>query len=288
MIDKSETPLVSISCIIYNHVHYIKDALDSFLMQKTDFSFEICLGEDESDDGTREICQEYAEKHPEKIRLFLRSRKDVLYIDGQATGSYNASETLKKCKGKYIALCEGDDYWIDPYKLQKQVDFLETNKEYVLTGGRGDTLEEDLGTLTESTYPNVNMEITRDYLFTWNPFHTASIFFRNININFPLFFNKYFAGDWMLYFLMTEHGKLYFSKEKYQIYRNHKGGITKSSKRHTQEIGYMKMLVEINEYFESKYNDILWKVNNAYSKRIYDENCKALNEAEKVFIQKWL
>jgi glycosyltransferase involved in cell wall biosynthesis len=71
-------PLVSICCVTYQHVNYIKNTLDSFLMQKTDFDYEICLGEDESNDGTREICQEYAKKHLDKVRLFLRNRKDVI------------------------------------------------------------------------------------------------------------------------------------------------------------------------------------------------------------------
>ena len=133
-------PLVSVCCITYNHVHYVKDALDGFLIQKTDFPYEICLGEDESNDGTREICKEYAEKYPDKIRLFLRSRKDVIYINGHATGRYNFIETLKECKGKYIALCEGDHYWTEPTKLQKQVDFLEANESYVMSFHRVDIL----------------------------------------------------------------------------------------------------------------------------------------------------
>ena len=134
-------PLVSVCCITYQHVHYIKGALDGFLMQKTDFPFEICLGEDESDDGTREICQEYAKKYPDKIRLFLRRREDVIYINGCATGRYNIIETLKECKGKYIAHCDGDDYWTDPYKLQKQVDFMEKNNDFSLVFHRFDILE---------------------------------------------------------------------------------------------------------------------------------------------------
>ena len=127
-------PLVSVCCVTYNHVGFIRDAIDSFLMQKTDFNYEICLGEDASNDGTRGICVEYAKKYPDKIRLFLRSRDDVIKINGTATGRYNFIETLKECKGKYIALCEGDDYWTDPYKLQKQVDFLEANSEYSFCG----------------------------------------------------------------------------------------------------------------------------------------------------------
>ena len=105
-------PFVSISVTTFNQKNYIKDCLDGILNQRTTFQFEIILGEDQSNDGTREVCQDYAKRYPEKIKLFLRSRKDVIYINGNATGRYNFLENLKACRGKYIALCEGDDYWM--------------------------------------------------------------------------------------------------------------------------------------------------------------------------------
>ena len=119
----NETPVVSVCVVTYQHKDFIRSCLDGILMQKTNFPFEIILGEDESTDGTREICKAYAEKYPDKIKLFLRSRKDVIYINQHATGRFNFMENLKAARGKYIAFCEGDDYWIDEYKLQKQVDF---------------------------------------------------------------------------------------------------------------------------------------------------------------------
>ncbi len=120
-------PLVSVCVTTYNHESYIRSCLDGILAQETDFLYEICVGEDESSDGTRAICLEYAESHPLKIRLFLRSRQDVLYIAGRPTGRYNFLETIKACRGTYIAFCEGDDYWTHPRKLQKQVKFLEAH-----------------------------------------------------------------------------------------------------------------------------------------------------------------
>src|SRR5690606_37807476 len=133
--DSEIKPLVSVCVQTYNQEHYIKQCLEGILMQQTTFPFEIILGEDESNDGTREICKQYAAQYPDKIKLFLRSRKDVIYINGNPTGRFNFIENLKACSGKYIALCEGDDYWTDPLKLQKQVDFLESNKEYVIHSG---------------------------------------------------------------------------------------------------------------------------------------------------------
>lgn len=121
-------PIVSVTVATYQHVNYIKQCLDGILMQKTDFPYEIILGEDGSVDGTQEICKEYAEKYPDKIRLFIRDRKLSQYIgkDGKVT-RFNGIWNRMSARGKYIAWCEGDDYWIDPLKLQKQVDFLESH-----------------------------------------------------------------------------------------------------------------------------------------------------------------
>jgi len=127
-----DVPLVSVCLITYNHAPYIRDCLDSILMQQTDFPFEICLGEDESTDGTREICIEYAEKHPDRIRLILRSQAEPERKLYEAQGNYNYVETLKACRGKYVADCDGDDAWMDPRKLQKQVDIMEADSSICL------------------------------------------------------------------------------------------------------------------------------------------------------------
>ena len=126
----SKAPLVSVNIITYNHEPYIAQAIEGALMQKTNFPYEVLIGEDDSSDGTREICKEYAARYPAKIRLFLNDRKNVIYINGRPTGRWNFVNLLRNARGQYMAICEGDDYWIDPYKLQKQVDFLEKNKDY--------------------------------------------------------------------------------------------------------------------------------------------------------------
>jgi len=124
----TEYPVVSVFVQTYQQVNYIKDCLEGILMQQTDFPFEILLGEDQSTDGTREICIEYAERSPDKIRLFLHHRENNIKINGNFTSRFNVIYNLFSARGKYIAVCEGDDYWTDPLKLQKQVDFMEANK----------------------------------------------------------------------------------------------------------------------------------------------------------------
>lgn len=128
-------PLVSICTSTYQHKRYIKDCLDAILIQKTNFDFELIIGEDESNDGTREICKEYAKKYPDKIRLFLRNRKtsQLHDKDGKLITRFNGKWTRESARGKYIALCEGDDYWTDPLKLQKQVDFLKKTPNCIMT-----------------------------------------------------------------------------------------------------------------------------------------------------------
>ncbi len=126
MKENSNTPLVSICCITYNHVAYIRQCIDGFIMQKTDFPFEIIIHDDCSTDGTVDIIREYQEKYPDLIKPIFQKENQY----SQGVKSILATFVYPKCSGKYIALCEGDDYWIDENKLQMQVDFLEKNPEY--------------------------------------------------------------------------------------------------------------------------------------------------------------
>lgn len=127
------SPLVSVRIQTYRHVNYIAECLDRVLEQIAEFEYEVLVGEDDSDDGTREICLQYARRYPDKIRLFLHTRSNVVYIDGKPSGKFNFLYCLAQARGKYIALCDGDDYWNDRYKLQKQVEFLEREKGVVLS-----------------------------------------------------------------------------------------------------------------------------------------------------------
>lgn len=221
-------PLVSISVVTYNHANYIKECLDGILMQQTSFPFEIILGEDESNDGTREICLEYAKKYPDKIKLFLRSRKDVIYINGNPTGRFNMIENLKAAKGKYIALCEGDDYWTDPFKLQKQVNQLVQDKDIVLSfhsikilNSKGN-LVDDFITNVPKKYQSIN-----DLAEFGNYIHTPSVVFKNIIKFFPFELKEAPFGDYFLYMMLAEKGKIAYINDKMAVYRYQVGMISK-------------------------------------------------------------
>lgn len=147
-------PVVSVSLITYNHAPYIRECLDSLLMQETNFPYEICLGEDESTDGTREICIEYAEKHPDKINLLLNSQSEPGREGYASQGVYNFIKTTRACRGKYLALCDGDDAWIDPHKLQKQYDIMEADAGISLIHTNVDKVQETKGLRLGSNIKN--------------------------------------------------------------------------------------------------------------------------------------
>lgn len=123
MEDLQNEIIVSISCLTYNHGPYIRQCLDGFMMQQCDFKFEVLINDDASTDGTQNIIKEYQERYPDIIKPIFQ--KENQYSKG--VRGMNQKYNFNRAKGKYIAMCEGDDYWIDPLKLQKQVDFLEEN-----------------------------------------------------------------------------------------------------------------------------------------------------------------
>ena len=118
-------PLVSISCIVYNHAPYLRECFDGFVMQQTDFAFEVLVHDDASTDNSADIIREYTAKYPDIFKPLYQTENQ--YSQGIPI---SATYQFPRARGKYIALCEGDDYWTDPLKLQKQVDFLEANPDY--------------------------------------------------------------------------------------------------------------------------------------------------------------
>lgn len=126
-------PILSILCAVYNHEQYLRDCLNGFVMQKTDFQFEAIVHDDASTDKSAEIIREYAEKYPNIIKPIFESENQYSKQDGSLSRIMN--ETMSH-SSKYVAICEGDDYWTDPNKLQKQVDFLESHPEFGMVYSR--------------------------------------------------------------------------------------------------------------------------------------------------------
>lgn len=246
--------VVSIMVITYNHKAFIKECLDGILMQDTNFQFEILLGDDDSTDGTREICIEYADKYPNKIRLFLHHRKNNIKINGNPTGRLNFLHNLYNARGKYIALCEGDDYWTDPLKLQKQVDFLEKNPGYNICFHRVQIFNQDGNKLGEDSITEEVPETTNiENLARGNYIHTPSILLRN-NFTIPKWFSKCPIGDWTLYMIAIKDKKIKKLDETMAVYRVHDQGIwAKNSEEY--RIGLTRQTVKlVLKYLRTNYN----------------------------------
>ncbi|MDR6942153.1 glycosyltransferase family 2 protein [Mucilaginibacter pocheonensis] len=216
--------MVSICCITYNQERFIGQAIESFMMQQTDFQFEIVIGNDCSKDGTAAVVESFIEKYPGKIRM-LTNEKNV-------GCHHNMINTLKVCKGKYIALCEGDDYWTDPNKLQKQVDFLENNPEYIICCHYTKVVDTDNNTLYVNPKPSPLVHTYYDLLTgKQEETKTATVLYHNVPEVHQLFQKPWyfacFAGDKMLKLYATFNTGLsiYVMPEVMSCYRNHVDGI---------------------------------------------------------------
>lgn len=215
-------PLVSVSVTTYQHENFISQCLDGILMQKTTFPIEIIIHDDASTDQTAEIVEEYAKKHPELIIAILQ--KENQYSKGIKV---SATYVWPKARGKYIALCEGDDYWTDPLKLQKQVDFLESNADFAICHHNMQVIyEENTKESHLSNLPDQKEVTTIEDLAHGNYIYTASCVFRNGLIReFPEWYSKCPIGDYPLHMLNAKFGKIRFIPDVMGIYRVHKEGM---------------------------------------------------------------
>lgn len=256
-------PLVSVCIQTYNHGNFIRECLDSVLAQKTSFPFEIVLGEDHSKDDTRSICQEYAEKYPDQIRLFLRRREDVIYINGNPTGRYNLMQNLAACRGTYIAMVEGDDFWCDPLKLQKQIDALEGDP--LLTGSFHNTyyvLENnpEAGKIPWRLYDKQRYTLA-DTCSKVSLLHTSSFVFLRTALQLPSWFPKIQSADMALFALVASKGDLIRIDDYMSVYRKNDTGITNAIRLQNYHRNRIELMQCFKKEFDSKVhpkiNDII-------------------------------
>ena len=212
-------PKVSVCLITYAHENYLDTCLQNILNQEVDFSYEIVIGEDCSPDKTAEIVKRYAEQFPEKIKAFIRPQN--------AGAKINFVHCFFECQGEYIVHIEGDDYWTDPQKLQKQIDFLEANPDYVLCFHQIRILKTD-GSMVDDFLTKVpeNCETIETLAKFGNYIHTPSVVYRNVLSKFPFEFEKTPIGDYFLYMMLAEHGKLKYMEEMMAVYRYGIGILT--------------------------------------------------------------
>lgn len=243
------TPTINVCMITYNHEKYISEAIEGVLMQKTTFPIQLVVGEDYSTDNTRAICEEYQKKYPNIIKLLPKQKNNLGMMP-------NFIRTLVACKSNYIALCEGDDYWTDPLKLQKQVDFLEANEEYALCAHRYNIFDCQTNETTPDYFeafftPEVeglSFE-AMDIFETWYT-KTLTVVFRNI-YDFEKLAAKYnHFRDVHLYYHILKKGKGYLFNFNGGVYNKHEGGVFSAASK-------IKKLIDATYIYNelAKFND---------------------------------
>ena len=254
--------LVSVYCLAYNHEKYIKQTLEGFVNQKTNFEFEVFVHDDASKDGTAEIIKEYAEKYPNIIVPILQ--KENQYSKGV---SISTNIIFPKMKGKYIAVCEGDDYWCDNNKLQIQVDFMENNPGYVACV-HNSKIYDCIKNKTSIMY-----NIKKDYDICFKDviqcgaacYQTSSLLYKKEFMqNRPSFFDEIApVGDWPLSIYLSLNGKIRFINKIMSVYRIYSAGSwtlknTEDLKKHNVKVN--RMLKSVDEYTNYQYKDIIKNV----------------------------
>ncbi len=214
--------MVTIRCITYNHEPYIRQCLEGFVMQKTSFRFEAIVHDDASTDGTAAIIREYAEKYPDIIKPIYETENQYSKHDGSIRRIMNAHT-----HGKYVAMCEGDDYWTDPYKLQKQVDFLESHPDYVMCSHRFDKYWQENGVLEEDAakdFKGADYDLQNLIGGKWLT-QTLTVMYRRSALDLKRYERYGMSMDIILFYELLKHGKGYCFPEAMGVYRYHNGGV---------------------------------------------------------------
>ena len=246
--------LVSIRCITYNHAPYIRQCLDGFVMQKTNFRFEAIVHDDASTDGTADIVREYAEKYPEIIKPIIETENQYSKHDGSIQRIMNAAIAPS---ARYVAVCEGDDYWIDPYKLQKQVDFLEGHPEYVLVYTNVEKVNSKSKRVLRNSLKGYTGDITKYLFYKGNPVITATTCYRRQYLQgyqeeikqIPF---KMKMGDLPLWIYLSLQGKFKYLNDKTIAYR-----VLQESASHSKSkekvVSFILNTRDIFAYFNNRY-----------------------------------
>ena len=251
-----EAPLVSVCVTTFNHEKYVRRAVESILAQDIDFKIEVLIGEDDSEDSTREIIREIERDYGESVSCFFNNRDDVIYIDGHATGRWNLLNLLGRTRGKYVAILDGDDYWTASEKLQTQVKFLDDNPGYSMVFHDAKFVDGD-GNDLKKTYCAKRIsegDVSLDDFIEANMAPTCSALYRRTAITPFQYARTIRAYDWLLVFLAAEKGKIYFLEKVWGAYRSHSGGVWQRMDHDQKVRAEQRELAKINELLGYRYN----------------------------------
>lgn len=279
---KDFTVKLSVFVMTYNHDKFIQNTLDKIIVQKVNFNYEIIIGDDSSSDNTIAILQEYKNRFPDKIKLLLH-RKNIGAMQNQV-------QTFANCNGEYIAICEGDDYWCDENKLQKQVNFLDANPGYAICFHQVYDLETN-GKTSLSNHNTSEKEETYSIedLASFNFIHTPSVVFRNGFIKmFPEWFYQATIGDYVLHLLNAKHGLIKYFPQPMAVYRRHQSGSWSGAdemSRAIRWIGLLDLLIkeDFNDTVISNLKIQRSKKADHYLRMVYKSEPEKFLEQLKIF-----
>lgn len=252
-----ESPLLSICCLAYNQKHSLKNTLDSFLAQRTSFRFEIVIHDDASDDGTQEIIQEYCQKYPLTVRAILQ--KTNLVKSGTGIYDIYTRHVFPELKGKYIAICEGDDYWTDPDKLQLQVEFLESHPEFSIcfhhvSIEREGQVDENAHLRNTGLSPEGDLTFTLSDLIWGNMIPNCSVVYRNCITEFPYCFSRFLFPDWPLHILYAEKGDIRYIHRNMAVHHDSSSGMWNGMKPQARREAECAFLLTLLSYLPALYH----------------------------------
>ncbi|HWR94490.1 MAG TPA: glycosyltransferase [Flavobacterium sp.] len=256
---------VSICMITYNHEKYIDKAINGVLNQKTSFDIELIIANDNSTDFTDSIVKNIIKNHP--------SGDKIIYLNNPTNIGMmpNFIQTLTKSTGEYIALCEGDDYWTDDQKLQKQVDFLDINPDYSICFHKV-SIDKNGEIIDDNITPQVNLKTSIYDLAKVNYIHTCSVVYRNhLFESFPDYFHISPIGDYFLHLLNSRFGFIHYIDENMANYRVHTTSYWSSKQQEDREKIWISFIENIKYNFDDKVQKLLQK---QVDKLIYNRKSK--------------
>ncbi len=290
MVKKTEhIPLVTTICFAFNHEKFIKAAIRGFMLQKTTFTHEIIIHDDASRDNTQKILRDYEQIHVGHFKNIY-----------QQSNQYSISPllpflaTVQRARGKYIALCEGDDYWTDPLKLQKQVDFLEKNEDFVCVGGKV-RIRDTRNKINKLQYGHQYFEYGESQIVPKEdildkvrlPFHTSMYLFKRdaIDLNlFDLLFKHSISGDIPILNMLNAKGKIFYIHEELGVQHHNSGGITTTIGHGGLNFLWNRVYMweQILKLYNQDYLRNLAYVNKKYFKEIFTKKFLNVNLADQI------
>ena len=243
-------PKVSVICTVYKHEPYLRQCFEGFVMQKTNFPIEVLVNDDCSPDGSAAIMREYEAKYPDLFRCVYQKENQY------SKGLLPWFEVLfPMAKGEYIAICEGDDYWTDPYKLQKQVDWMDAHPEYiacfhnaVVDYGKGN--KRLFNDLNENHYPTTEDIIERRWFIS-----TQALFYRNVLTEYPEWRKGVKNEDYLLELLLAQKGKFYYMDDVMAVYRLEGQGVSVELNANQAKMyeGLISLMTNMKAWYEGAY-----------------------------------